>query len=708
MPSVEEELYITPVLTPICALDATEAFAGLTADEKKYSHFLSIGSWAGSLACLVQTSPESPKLFALLQELFTADEPEQLREKAAAAGVGDSEFAAFMQFVACFYGNMGNYLSFGDTKFVPRCAKASVSSIIGCSSVPTLAAAWESIAGAVYDLSADNKQMGLEGAGISTYYSPGISKASIQLVQDFLASQDLGDQAYNTRLFEADGELELAIASADVKPPATHEFKGAKIKVTYGDHQPFMARLADSIAAALPHCPPDRPEQREMLEHYVAAFRGGSIEDHKRSQRAWINDIAPPVETNIGFIESYRDPFGTRGEFEGFVAVVNREQSRKFGALVDRAADFIRLLPWDPHFEKDEFTRPDFTSLDVVSFASSGIPAGINIPNYDDIRGQLGFKNVSLGNVLGASSASEKVTFLSAADEELFRAWRGRSFEVQVAIHELLGHGSGKLLREKPDGTLNFDPALVSHPFEPGPVQSYYKVGETWDSKFGAVSSSYEECRAECAGIYLSLVPEILAIFGHTATADEVSDVSYGNWLIMVRAGLLALEFYSPDTKSWRQAHMQARYVIFRVLMEAGEGLLTLSGGGDGTIITLDRAKILSTGRRAIGAFLEKLNVYKATADVAAGVSMYSRYSEVPADMMPLRDVVLAQKQPRKLFVQANTVAGADGHVSLRTYEPTPEGMVRSFVDRFGRAGPLGDLVPHLARCGPFRFPAAE
>ena len=237
MPSVEEELYITPVLTPICALDATEAFAGLTADEKKYSHFLSIGSWAGSLACLVQTSPESPKLFALLQELFTADEPEQLREKAAAAGVGESDFAAFMQFVACFYGNMGNYLSFGDTKFVPRCAKAAVSSIIGCSSVPTLAAEWESIAGAVYDLSADNKQMGLEGAGISTYYSPGISKASIQLVQDFLASQDLGDQAYNTRLFEAGGELELAIASADVKPPATHEFMGAKIKVTYGDHQ---------------------------------------------------------------------------------------------------------------------------------------------------------------------------------------------------------------------------------------------------------------------------------------------------------------------------------------------------------------------------------------------------------------------------------------------------------------------------------------
>ena len=40
-------------------------------------------------------------------------------------------------------------------------------------------------------------------------------------------------------------------------------------------------------------------------------------------------------------------------------------------------------------------------------------------------------------------------------------------------------------------------------------------------------------------------------IFGLEGEAAE--DVIYINWLNMVRAGLLGLEFYTPETKSWRQ-----------------------------------------------------------------------------------------------------------------------------------------------------------
>ena len=48
-----------------------------------------------------------------------------------------------------------------------------------------------------------------------------------------------------------------------------------------------------------------------------------------------------------------------------------------------------------------------------------------------------------------------------------------------------------------------------------------------------------------------------------------------------------------------------------------------------------------------------------------------------------VRNAVLKKRQPRKVFVQANTYLDeATGKVTLKQYEPTLEGMIQSWAER--------------------------
>ncbi len=70
-----------------------------------------------------------------------------------------------------------------------------------------------------------------------------------------------------------------------------------------------------------------------------------------------------------------------------------------------------------------------------------------------------------------------------------------------------------------------------------------------------------------------------------------------------------------PRNVLYVQAHMQARYVILRVLMEnTPPGCVTVqvTTGADGKpdlLVELDRTLINTAGKKAIGEFLEKIQV---------------------------------------------------------------------------------------------------
>lgn len=139
-----------------------------------------------------------------------------------------------------------------------------------------------------------------------------------------------------------------------------------------------MADVCAALRQARRYCGSSLREK--MLDSYLRCFTTGDMNAHKDASRSWVADVGPVVETYIGHIEAYVDPFAQRAEWEGFTAIVNKELSAKFERLVDRADVLVKTLPWGEAFEVDVFRRPDFTALEVLSFATGGIPAGINIP----------------------------------------------------------------------------------------------------------------------------------------------------------------------------------------------------------------------------------------------------------------------------------------------------------------------------------------
>ena len=96
---------------------------------------------------------------------------------------------------------------------------------------------------------------------------------------------------------------------------------------------------------------------------------------------------------------------------------------------------------------------------------------------------------------------------------------------VITAIHELVGHGSGKLLSETSTGHFNFDREnLPISPLIGRPIETWYLPGQTWANVFGSIGHSVEECRAMLVALYLISNKELLFIFGYDDTTEITPD----------------------------------------------------------------------------------------------------------------------------------------------------------------------------------------
>ena len=191
----------------------------------------------------------------------------------------------------------------------------------------------------------------------------------------------------------------------------------------------------------------------KALTALITFYETGLDSDREAFDIAWVQNRDSDVDTMNGFIEVYMDARGMKGAWEGVVYYANHEKTAKIRALATHAQWFEDHLPIDPKYRKPTVQGVSAQAIEVVfESGDSGpiTPIGVNLPNDQRIREKYGSKSVSLSNVLDAYERSMPDSFrqeFAWDDAEVARAktWGAFAGELTTEIHEVLGHGSGRM-----------------------------------------------------------------------------------------------------------------------------------------------------------------------------------------------------------------------------------------------------------------------
>ncbi|KAH8708706.1 Dipeptidyl peptidase 3 [Beauveria bassiana] len=709
-------------------LSIKDVFNSLSQNEQLYAHHLSQAAWQGSRIILGQTSSEGVGIFDFILELHKACGGEWTKF-VQRFGISEEEMDNFLDYSGMFMSKLNNFCGEGDRKIVPQLSADSLRKMASIS--PAATAALEKVIERM--LSSTPSTLGLSD---STYY-PGdarITKDELAAIARVMQKHSVEPE--NTRICKSvEGNSAIYnILQASVQTNATLEshlkgsaipinalepevgdlqLENASIRLERGDYSEEMSKICEHLLKAVRFSANDG--QARVLMNYVESFTTGSLEAYRRAMKWWVADYNPRVESNFGFVEPYRDPYGVRCEWRGVVSIADVQQTAKLAALVDNSTKFIRTLPWavldvndgKGPFEKTEFQAPSFSIVHALAFVCSNVWEASNVPNvstrhsnagqlanssgtcmqYNDIRETCGFKNIVYANRMNANADPQRPFHWVHPSEahELKKVNHIIRF-VTTSIHELLGHGTGKLLSETSAGVYNFDPERAPINSLTGkPVHSWYRPGQTWTSVFEKLAGTVEECRAMLISYYLGDGKDMLSLFGYDDDSDiKADDLIYNMYLHIGVEGLRALQAFNVEEQLWGSPHANANYAIFKHLMADADGLFTVHYDQTTGVlyVRVDRSKIRSNGKPSIGRMLHRIHVWRCTADIGPCRPFYEALSAVDGQYEVWRKIVASKPEPPWKFVQANTILRDDGHVELKVYEESNEGIIQSFADR--------------------------
>ncbi|MBI4484886.1 MAG: peptidase M49 [Acidobacteria bacterium] len=398
----------------------------------------------------------------------------------------------------------------------------------------------------------------------------------------------------NSRLVKEDGRLVEEVCRVGGR-------YGAQISAIVGhleDAIPYAtAPMAAALAALIRFC------------------RTGEEADREAYDIAWTRDKASPVDTINGFVEVYLDARCIKGAWEALVSFVNPEKTAAIRAIAANAQWFEDRMPWNPKYRKQGVHGVTANAIDVViETGDSGpiTPVGINLPNAQEVRERYGSKSVSLANV---NEAYEKSTLpeyrreFSWTEEEAARAERWSAFagELTTNMHEVIGHGSGKV-----EEHLNGSP------------QNALK------EQFSAI----EESRADLVALYF--LPERKLVELGLVPEDDHAEIVRAEYEAYARTALAQLRRVREGTQI-EEDHMRNRQMIVRWLMTHTNAIDVRTRDGKTYYVMTDPTAF----RDGVATLLAEVQRIKAQGDYTAAKALFETYG-VHFDPA-LRDEVVAR-----------------------------------------------------------------
>jgi dipeptidyl-peptidase-3 len=239
-------------------------------------------------------------------------------------------------------------------------------------------------------------------------------------------------------------------------------------------------------------------------------------------------------------------------------------------------------------------------------------PVGINLPNDQTIRERYGSKSVSLSNVNEAYDKSTLPSFRSEfswTSEEAARAERWNAFagELHTNMHEVIGHGSGKV-----DDRLNGSPqAALKEQF-----------------------SAIEEARADLVALYFLPHPKLVEL-GIVDPGDH-AEIVRAEYEAYARNALVQLRRIREGT-TIEEDHMRNRQLIVMWLADNTNAIDVRRRDGKTYYVVTD----VRGFQAGVGRLLAEVQRIKAEGDYDAARALVETYG-VHFDPA-LRDEVVAR-----------------------------------------------------------------